>query len=623
MKRNRIVDKALVVSDGLLMLTLMMGALLAGEVVRADDSSVVQTSIIVPVACTLRGTGTDSHTATLAPNTYSGASGSEYENGIGKTTLTAICNDDNGFSIYAIGYTGNSYDSENHTKLVGNSLGGTIATKAYASGDTTSNWSMKLTKVTDSTVSYNPTNLTISTGYDAWHAIPDTYTKVAQYKANTGSSTTDTTLGVKLETTYATFIASNQPADTYVGQVKYTMVHPYAEEPLQPQPAVAGKIVYHKNAGNAVGTMGDQPASDGNEVTLYASNYSRAGYGFAGWSNKFDYATNTDADLKFYGPNETITVPAGTTANGLSLYAIWIKPEGDMQDLEKVAALCGTGSSSLTQDPMDGTADLSSVTALTDRRDGQVYAIAKLADGNCWTIENLRLENTAAGNTDGSLAQGYDASFIGLAAPEFADFVESTTTNSLYSIDGSTDAIISGSHQGFRFPRYNNSNTNNRGVSTTNVAENIYSYGNYYTWNAAIADTNEYFFGGDYGTTSICPTGWRLPIGVQSTTDKSFGKLSVSLGGPADGAVSYPGSTPTGNEMSRILRRYPNNYLYSGYFDDSSISVRGSYGAYWSSSAVNYGVAYRLSLSTSRVEPGPSNMSRHKGITVRCVENGL
>ena len=70
-------------------------------------------------------------------------------------------NDDNGFSIYAIGYTGNSYDSENHTKLVGSSTGGVIATKAYASGDTTSNWSMKLTKVTDATESYNPQNLTI------------------------------------------------------------------------------------------------------------------------------------------------------------------------------------------------------------------------------------------------------------------------------------------------------------------------------------------------------------------------------------------------------------------------------------------------------------------------------
>ena len=127
MKRNKIINKALMVSSGLAMLALVVGVLLMGDVVRADDSSVVQTSITVPIACTLRGTGTDSHTATLAPNTYSGASGSEYENGIGKTTLTAICNDDNGFSIYAIGFTGNEYGV---TNLVGENTSGTIATKA-------------------------------------------------------------------------------------------------------------------------------------------------------------------------------------------------------------------------------------------------------------------------------------------------------------------------------------------------------------------------------------------------------------------------------------------------------------------------------------------------------------
>ena len=232
---------AVLTSTGLLALIAIVGLELISNKVSAESSAVSTATITVPVVCTMRGIGTESHTATLAPNTYSGASGSGYENGIGNTTLTAICNDDNGFSIYAIGYTGNSYDSENHTKLVGANTGGTIATKAYASGDTTSNWSMKLTKVTDSTESYNPQNLTIQSDtegtFSSWHSVPASYTKVAEYHANTGSSTTDTTLGVKLETTYAAYIASNQPADTYIGQVKYTMVHPYTEAPLQPQTA--------------------------------------------------------------------------------------------------------------------------------------------------------------------------------------------------------------------------------------------------------------------------------------------------------------------------------------------------------------------------------------------------
>lgn len=207
----------------LLGLTIISGLILSSMTVSADAETSDEVRITVPIACTMSGTGT-THAATLSPGTYSGASGSEYENGIGKTTLTAMCNDYNGFSIYAVGFTGQEYGA---TDLIGQSTSSTIATKAYAPGDTSSNWSMKLTKITDAAESYNPINLTIATGYDTWHAVPTENIRVAEYHANTGSSVTDTALGVKLETTYAAFIATNQPADVYNGQVKYTMVHPY------------------------------------------------------------------------------------------------------------------------------------------------------------------------------------------------------------------------------------------------------------------------------------------------------------------------------------------------------------------------------------------------------------
>ena len=623
---------------GLLSLNLISGVVLASSFVSAVDDEVVDSvQLTVPIACTMTGAGT-THTATLNPGTYSGASGSEYENGIGKTTLTAICNDDNGFSIYAIGYTGNSYDSENHTKLVGSTTGGTIATKAYASGDTASNWSMKLTKVTDATESYNPQNLTIQSDtegtFSSWHSVPASYTKVAEYHANTSSSTTDTTLGVKLETTYAAYIASNQPADTYEGQVKYTMVHPYDEEPLQPRPATSGCINYFPNGSNVEGTMGCQPVtSSDTDLTLLASNFSRTGYGFAGWSDSFDYATNPNA--KFYGPQETITVPTGTTANGLSLYAVWIKSQGSIQDQSKVASVC----SSLTTAPTDGTANLRSVSALTDQRDGETYAIAKLADGNCWMIENLRLESTNSDNSTGALAQGYGTSatygnFSGLADAENEYFTNTNppVANSLYSPSTDGNKIVIGTTDDYpyaRMPRYNNLNTpenaSNRPQNPTsntfsnnNTTVGMYSYGNYYTWHAAIADTT-YYSGGDHGTTSLCPTGWRLPIGAQSTANMSFGKLSVELGGPAGGATADFSSTPTGTEMSKIFRSYPNNFLYSGNFYTSSAHDRGSDGYYWSSTARNNLDSYVLYLYSKLVYPGSDDYYTYDGFSIRCV----
>ena len=584
-----------------------------------------------------------SHTATLAPNTYSGASGSEYENGIGKTTLTAICNDDNGFSIYAIGYTGNSYDSENHTELVGSNTGGVIATKAYASGDTASNWSMKLTKVTDTTKSYNPQNLTIQSDtegiFSNWHSIPDTYTKVAEYHANTGSSTTDAALGVKLETTYAAYIASNQPADTYIGQVKYTMVHPYTETPLQPQIATSGCINYFPNGYNVEGAMGCQSiANTDTSVTLLTSNFSRTGYGFAGWSNKFDYATNPNQEgIDFYGPQETITFTAGEytgSNNGLSLYAVWVKSEGNIQDTAKVSEVCNR----LTTAPTDGTANLSSVSALTDQRDNQTYAIAKLADGKCWMIESMRLESTNSDNRTGALAQGYGGQFEGLANAETADkFVDTYSANSLYSNDGVNNTInIGTSDVVYRMPHYDNVNTSARASSPTDNSSAMYSYGNYYTWAAAIADTTAYTSNNTSVTgSSICPTGWRLPQGgnktrIEVSDDNDFWNLTVDVlnGGvkPANYSSNttpcYTGTTEAG-PVDKKLRSFPNNFIYSGDVWNGSVLGRGSNGLYWSSTAASSYFAYYLYLDPSLVYPGTSNYSKYSGKAVRCVASGV
>ena len=621
--------------------TIIAGLLLASNYSHAT-SRTVGASVTVSEACTMTSTNDSPHTATLSPNTYSGASGSDYENGIGKTTLAVVCNDSNGFAIYAIGYTGDSYDSANHTKLIGTNTNLAIDTAVYDSSDTTSSWSMKVNKITDSTVSYNPQNMSILNSFDSWHAVPASYTKVAQYHASTGSSTTDSTLGAKVTTTYAAYIAQNQPADTYIGQVKYTMVHPYTEAPLQPQPSTAGCINYHANASNAIGTMGCQSASDNASVTLLASNFSRTGYGFAGWSDSFDYATNPNA--KFYGPQETITVPTGTTANGLSLYAVWVKSAGNLQESSKVAELCGTGANSLTTAPTDGTANLTSVSALTDQRDNNTYAIAKLADGKCWMIENLRLEadNTRTPEKQ-ALAQGYGTSatygnFGGLADAESTGFTSTYSTNSLYSNDGSNDTINIGTsnYPAFRIPRYNNLNTpanaNDRPQNPTsnsftedNTTAGMYSYGNYYTWHAAIADTT-YYYSGDHNTTSICPTGWQLPLGDTSTGDIEEGAADATnkVGGFSylDRKMGGTGESQSTAAASLRWSKFPNNFLYSGYFNTSSARTRGGYGYYWSSTASNKNLSYysySLRLYGFNVYPGIDNENKYWGLSIRCT----
>ena len=622
-------------------ITLLSGIALSSSTVSANNDEVIDTvQLTVPVACTMNGTGT-THTATLNPGTYSGASGSEYENGIGKTTLTAICNDDNGFAIYAIGFTGNSYDSENHTKLVGSNTNGTISTKAYASGDTTSNWSMKLIKVTDTSVTYNPENLTITNSFNDWHVVPDTYTKVAEYHANTGSSTTDITLGVKLETTYAAYIASNQAADTYIGQVKYTMVHPYNEQPAQAQTTASGKICYYANTVTAEGTMGCQTVgTSATTAKLFASNFSRTGYGFAGWSDKYDYATNNEAN--FYGPNETISFTAGqyTGSNlGLSLYAVWVRSAGNFQDSSNTTTVCN----GLTAASVNGARTLASVSALTDTRDNQTYAIAKLADNNCWMIENLRLDNTAQltiANTNNPLNDGTNVTLKHNYTDTQTYNTLSPTSSVAYNADTApdgwcaTDSAACNDQSRLRTNNTVNRITYTSGQTMSSAEVNLYSYGNYYNWYSATAGRGTYGFSTNNNSTAgdLCPTNWRLPKGgnkarIESNDDNEFWNLIVDTlnnrTNPANytstASPYYTGSAEA-SPVDALIRTWPNNFVHSGYVVGGSLSVRGSYGYYYSSTATSYNYAYILGFESTHVYPG-SNYGNNKyyGRAIRCL----
>ena len=200
---------------------------------------------------------------------------------------------------------------------------------------------------------------------------------------------------------------------------------------------------------------------EGDLVTLLPSNFKRAGYGFIGWSTDPSAATHfkdNDAsnDPIIYGPMEDIEAPPYPT-NGTqitTMYAVWLKAEEDsnhnplyFQDFSS------SDCANLTQAQFNSTTGVitpGSVIALTDKRDDEVYAVAKLADGKCWMIENLRIEHEATVGqnkndqsvTNASLAEGYGTnngtgdnnygSFIGLAKAESGTFSGSSATSNSY-----------------------------------------------------------------------------------------------------------------------------------------------------------------------------------------------
>jgi len=160
--------------------------------------------IRVQAACTMDGTVTTAHSATIAGGTY--------REGIGESIVSITCNDAGGFGVYAIGFTG---DTNGNNVLAHGTEDVSIATGTATSGNT-SNWAMKLEAYENG----NNTP-TIENGYDSYKVVPSDYTLVASYP-NATSATDD----VIFRTYYSAYIAMTQRAGTYTGKVKYVMVHP-------------------------------------------------------------------------------------------------------------------------------------------------------------------------------------------------------------------------------------------------------------------------------------------------------------------------------------------------------------------------------------------------------------
>ena len=606
-----------ILARGLLATTLLFGALLSGSSASADTGAIVNVSITIPSSCSLTLVNGTNNVETLS-NTINPAT----RGTIGTSSMKAICNDAGGLAVYAVGYTGDTYGE---TDLIASDNNNNVIETGYtASNPTDSEWYMSLAAVTGT---YAPT-ISDGTGgtenFTAPHVVPAVYTKVA-YR-NSATDAGDGATGANFTATFGAYVSPSQPSGVYEGKVKFLLVHPAAHAVPDTPIAVPHQICYYGNGADE-GSMACQTTIDINKSTtalsanaeaqLRASNFSRSGFGFTGWNTKED-GSGTQ-----YGPMETITFTQDMYDNGLVLFANWKAAETSvtMQTFDDTASPYSTAP--------NGT-----VIALKDIRDNDVYAVAKLADGNWWMIENLRLDydaNITTSNTQSNNGQ-WGGVFAGLAEPESANFSSSTTANSLYTTDtSSTDLrIITGSNQDYRFPRYNNSNTASRVANQTSPNANIYSYGNYYTWSAAIADTTHYSTNNQSITnTSLCPTGWHLPRGGNKTNEVNNEWWNLTVNGVMNGTKPidydnniqpfYTDDNTEGADVSKALRTYPINYVYPGEYGSSSIINHGTVGIYWSSTVNGSYYAYRMGLSNGDAGPGAQRTGKYYGASVRCL----
>lgn len=147
-------------------------------------------------------------TSTNASNTYSKTMtnsqllSSDDNDGFGSTQMSISCNNAGGWHLTAVG---SGADSKDKTAMNATGSGTDIATGTATSGDT-SNWAMKVTGGTaiESFLSYR--------------SVPSSAIDAAKSTVSTSGSV--------VNTGYRVWISATQQADTYTGQVTYTLASP-------------------------------------------------------------------------------------------------------------------------------------------------------------------------------------------------------------------------------------------------------------------------------------------------------------------------------------------------------------------------------------------------------------
>jgi len=449
--------------------TLLAGLILSSPLAAAEGVDV--TNITVPLSCTMTLTENTPHTALIQPGTY--------QTDIGTSTITTICNSSEGFSIYAVGFSDDTYGKNVLVSDIDPSLD--IATGTATSG-TVSSWAIKLTPVENA---YTPT---IHNGFSSYSAVPSVYTKVASRESNT-----DTSIGASFQSTYAAYASRSQAAGTYTGQVKFALVHP--------------------------------------------------------------------------GVNTPSSLPT-------------------MQDVAEWSASIAAGEE----------------TQAVDSRDGSIYTIARLADGNLWMTQNLRLDPSTANITSANTNS---------PSADFLTEIASSSSSDTWCTANSAECVDTVT------------------FNTGNLGTEYDAYGTYYNWYTATAGNGTYSLSTLNTSTSgdICPSGWHLPTAGSSANfeNSDFYKLSRAVIGadPASGNANQPYwyNTPDASEganASQAMRSAPNNFLYSGYYFGSAANGRGSYGGYWSSTAFSAVSSFNFFLDVGYVYPTVFS-SKFNGFAVRCL----
>ena len=291
--------------------------------------------------------------------------------------------------------------------------------------------------------------------------------------------------------------------------------------------------------------------------------------------------------------------------------------------------ITGDSTLALTSNPIDVNTSMQSFTSATcndmeigssidlfDTRDGNKYSIGKLADGNCWMLDNLSLDLTDV-NTQANLNS--DTTNASNTSIEY--LLGKNTRNPSFSPNGryATSKVDTASQSSYSDPRiYTKAKNDSYQTYLYNIEDQMkesamnWRYGIYYNYCAARAGSFCYGNNDTRPSSSttvieapeedICPSGWRLPTG---NTDGEYNSLYR-------------------NSLYNTYENYRNalHLTIPGYVSYGLVSSIGSLSDYWT--ADNNGTSMGRSASvTSSSLSLDNSISAYRGSSIRCIFNPL
>ena len=402
------------------------------------------------------------------------------------------------------------------------------------------------------------------------YLVAPTSTTMATLDKTSAANSTDNTYTIKLGARIDGTLAPGTYENTFVFTVTPNAT-PYT-------------INYNKNTTDTVTNMPTPNPQTGETfaTTVNISNTvpARDGYLFKGWCSA-QVAEGATCSGTTYNPDGggtslSWTIDQTAVTNTLNLYAMW-EPDVII----------------IMQDMSESDCVTSAPTRVEDARDGEIYLVQRLADGNCWLLDNLRLDPvttplaTLVGNTNASATTlGYLKNGGGSTSDQYATAAVSNWTSS-YSYSA---PLTSAS--------YKDATTTSYGVGSGKI-------GVYYNYCAASAGSYCYGNGTSPGTgigdavEDICPSGWRMPANGFDGGDY----LDLFAAYNSDDSAFI-------NALSTPL---------SGAFSGGSAESQGTGGFFWAATRNNSTYMNYLIVYPSDVRQ-PSSDYRYYGHSVRCVK---